>query len=240
MKAFLLAAGNGTRLRPLTDSTPKCLLPIQGAPLLEIWLNNCRAAGITDVLINAHVHAEAIRQFAAEEKTGVRLRIVEEPQLLGSAGTLAKNREFIAGEESFFILYADVLTNIDLSRMLAFHKQKHLAATLGIYQVPDPSRCGIVTLGKNAVVQNFVEKPARPSGNWAFAGVMVAGPEILNFLPHERPADLGFNVLPKMAGKMAAYAISEYLLDIGTISNYEQAQRSWPGLAQLHSATRGS
>jgi NDP-sugar pyrophosphorylase family protein len=69
---------------------------------------------------------------------------------------------------------------------------------------------------------------------------MVAGPEILNFLPNERPADLGFNVLPKMAGKMDAYAISEYLLDIGTISNYEHAQRSWPGLAQLHSAARGS
>ena len=115
MKAFLLAAGNGTRLRPLTDSIPKCLLPIQGVPLLEIWLNNCRAAGITDVLVNAHAHAEAIRQFAAEQKTGVRMRIVEEPELLGSAGTLAENREFIAGEESFFILYADVLTNVDLS-----------------------------------------------------------------------------------------------------------------------------
>ena len=162
MKAFLLAAGNGTRLRPLTDSVPKCLLPIQGVPLLEIWLNNCRAAGITDVLVNAHAHAEAIRQFAAEEKTGVRVRIVEEPQLLGSAGTLAENREFIAGEEAFFILYGDVLTNIDLSRMLAFHKQKHLAATLGIYQVPDPSRCGIVTLDENAVVQEFVEKPRGP------------------------------------------------------------------------------
>lgn len=239
MKAFLLAAGNGTRLRPLTDSTPKCLLPIQGVPLLEIWLNNCRAAGITDVLVNAHAHAEAIRQFAAEEKTGVRLSIIEEPELLGSAGTLAENREFIAGEESFFILYADVLTNMDLSRMLAFHKQKHLAATLGIYQVPDPSRCGVVTFDENAVVQEFVEKPMCPSSNWAFAGVMVAGPEILNFLPNERPADLGFNVLPRMAGKMAAYAISEYLLDIGTISNYEHAQRSWPGLAQLHSAARG-
>ena len=68
MKAFLLAAGNGTRLRPLTDSIPKCLLPIQGVPLLEIWLNNCKAAGITDVLVNAHAHAEAIRQFAAEAK----------------------------------------------------------------------------------------------------------------------------------------------------------------------------
>lgn len=240
MKAFLLAAGNGTRLRPLTDSTPKCLLPIQGVPLLEIWLNNCRAAGITDVLVNAHAHAEAIRHFAAEQRTGVRMSIAHESELLGSAGTLAENREFVAGEESFFILYADVLTNVDLRSMLEFHNEKHLVATLGIYQVPDPSRCGIVTTDENSVIRDFVEKPTRPASNWAFTGVMVAGPELFNFLPDQRPADLGFDVLPKMIGRMSAYPISEYLLDIGTISNYHHAQRSWPGLAQLHSATRGS
>jgi mannose-1-phosphate guanylyltransferase len=112
MKAFLLAAGNGTRLRPLTDSVPKCLLPVRGVPLLEIWLNNCKAAGITDVLVNTHAHAETVRKFAAAQKSGVRIRIAEEPELLGSAGTLAKNREFVSGEESFVVLYADVLTNI--------------------------------------------------------------------------------------------------------------------------------
>jgi mannose-1-phosphate guanylyltransferase len=238
MKAFLLAAGNGTRLRPLTDSVPKCLLPIQGVPLLEIWLSNCKAAGITDVLVNTHTHAEAIRQFAAEQKTGVRMHIVEEPELVGSAGTLAENREFVAGEESFFILYADVLTNVDLQRMLAFHTQKRLPATLGIYQVPDPTRCGIVTVDKNAVISNFIEKPMHPASNWAFAGVMVAGRALFDFVPDRRPADLGFDVLPKLVGKMAAYPIAEYLLDIGTIANCDHAQQSWPGLTQLQSAAR--
>jgi mannose-1-phosphate guanylyltransferase len=239
MKAFLLAAGHGTRLRPLTDNVPKCLLPIQGVPLLEIWLNNCRSAGITEVLINTHAHAEAIRKFAAEQKTGVRMCIAEEPELLGSAGTLAKNRKFIAGEEAFFVLYADVLTNVNLSRMLAFHREKQLAATLGIYQVPDPARCGIVTMDDKAVISDFVEKPAHPASNWAFAGVMVTGPAFFDFLPDQRPCDIGFDVLPKMIGKMAAYRISEYLLDIGTISNYQHAQQSWPGSAQLQLAARG-
>jgi mannose-1-phosphate guanylyltransferase len=239
MKAFLLAAGNGTRLRPLTDSVPKCLLPIRGVPLLEIWLNNCKAAGITDVLVNAHAHAEAIRQFAAQQTTEVRIRIAEEPELLGSAGTVGANREFVSGEEPFFILYADVLTNIDLRRMLEFHQQKHLPATLAIYQVPDPTHCGIVTMDGNSIIQEFIEKPSQPVSNWAFAGVMIADSELFNFLPDRRPADLGFDVLPKMIGKMAAYRISEYLLDIGTIGNYENAQQSWPGLAQLQSATRG-
>ncbi|MGB9119032.1 MAG: nucleotidyltransferase family protein, partial [Candidatus Angelobacter sp.] len=202
MKAFLLAAGNGTRLRPLTDNIPKCLLPIQGVPLLEIWLKNCMAAGITDVLVNTHAHVGAIREFAAKQKTGVRLYIAEEPELLGSAGTVAGNRDFVTGEKAFFILYADVLTNIELRRMLEFHQQKSLPATLGIYQVPDPTRCGIVTTNENSIIQEFVEKPSQPVGNWAFAGVMIAGPPLFDFLPAKRPADLGFDVLPKMIGKM--------------------------------------
>ncbi|MGZ4828684.1 MAG: nucleotidyltransferase family protein [Candidatus Angelobacter sp.] len=230
MKAFLLAAGNGSRLRPLTDSIPKCLLPIRGVPLLEIWLNNCKAAGITDVLVNAHAHAGAIRRFAAEQKTGVRMRIVEEPRLLGSAGTLAENLDFVAGENAFYILYADVLTDVDLRKMCEFHQQQRLTATLGICQVPDPTRCGIVTLDENAIVRDFAEKPERPASKWAFSGVMIAGSELFDFLPNQRPADVGFDLLPKMVGKMAAYTISEYLLDIGTLANYQYAQESWPGL----------
>jgi mannose-1-phosphate guanylyltransferase len=232
MKAFILAAGDGTRLRPLTESVPKCLLPIQGVPLLEIWLYSCKAAGITGVLVNAHAHAEAVKQFVATQKSGVRVSIVEEPQLLGSAGTLAENRAFVGGEEAFFVLYCDVLTNVDLRRMLEFHRQKNLSATLGVYQVPDPTRCGVVTMDENDVIQKFVEKPAHTESNWAFSGVMIAGQEIFDVVPGRRPADIGFDVLPQMAGRMTGYRISEYLIDIGTPENYQAVQRSWPGLAR--------
>src|SRR5215470_1087552 len=146
MKAFLLAAGTGTRLRPLTDDLPKCLLPIKGVPLLEIWLENCRACGITDVLINAHSHAQKVREFVSSHNSTPSISMVEEKELLGSAGTLRENRAFVAGEQEFFVLYADVLTNVDLREMLAFHRRKKMLATLGIYQVPDPQRCGIVTV----------------------------------------------------------------------------------------------
>jgi mannose-1-phosphate guanylyltransferase len=236
MKAFLLAAGNGTRLRPLTDGVPKCLLPIQGVPLLEIWLNNCKAAGITDVLVNTHAHSGAIRQFAAEQKTGVWMGIAEEPELLGSAGTLKENRNFVASEDAFYVLYADVLTNVDLHRMFKCHQERLLPITLGVCQVSDPSRCGIATIDENAIVRDFVEKPAQPAGNWAFSGVMVAGQKLFDYLPDHRPADIGFDLLPRMIGRMAAYPISEYLLDIGTISNYQHAQHSWPGLAHVQRA----
>lgn len=231
MKAFLLAAGNGTRLRPLTDETPKCLLPVRGVPLLQIWLENCRMAGIDEVLINIHSHAAQVREFAARQNAGVKVAITEEKNLLGSAGTVAENRTFVAGEDDFFILYADVLTNMDFAEMLDFHRKKRVQATIGVYQVPDPHRCGIVTMDENARVQSFVEKPENPRSSLAFSGVMIAKPQMLELIPSTRPADIGFHLLPQLIGRMAAYPIYSYLLDIGTMENYSAAQSSWPGLS---------
>lgn len=230
MKAFILAAGNGTRLRPLTDKVPKCLLPIQGVPLLEIWLRNCEAAGVSEALVNAHAHAELIKEFAARRKGSMKLHIAEEQQLLGSAGTLKENRGFVAGEDAFFVLYGDVLTNFNLADLWRVQAGKKVAATLGIYQVPDPTRCGIVSVDEIGIVRRFVEKPAEPESNWAFSGVMVAGQEIFDAIPAERPADVGFHVLPQLVGRMAARRISSYLMDVGTLENYEKAQEEWPGL----------
>jgi mannose-1-phosphate guanylyltransferase len=230
MKAFILAAGDGTRLRPLTDGTPKCLLPIQGVPLLQIWLENCHAAGIRDVLVNVHSQAGKVRAFAARNSGPVRIHIAEEQQLLGSAGTLFENRGFVAGEDAFFVLYGDVLTNVSLADMLAFHLQKKMPATLGTYQVSNPSQCGIVNADQEGTVLSFVEKPVHPTSNTAFSGIMIAGPQILDLVPAQRPADIGFHLLPLLTGRMTAYAIDEYLLDIGTLNAYRAAQSSWPGL----------
>ncbi len=229
-KAFILAAGSGTRLRPLTDSVPKCLLPIQGVPLLQIWLESCEAAGISEVLVNVHAHAEKIREFAGKQIGRVRIHVAEEPHLLGSAGTVAENRSFVSGEEAFFILYGDVLTNVSLAAMMDFHLHKRMPVTLGVYRVPDPSRCGIVTADHDGIVRSFVEKPVQPASDWAFSGIMIASPEILDLAPAQRPADIGFHLLPLLTGRMAAYPIGDYLLDIGTLDNYRKAQSSWPGL----------
>lgn len=230
MKAFIMAAGSGTRLRPLTDTVPKCLLPIQGVPLLQIWLENCRAAGISDVLVNVHSHAERIREFAGKQNGPVRVHVAEEKQLLGSAGTLAENRSFVAGEEAFFVLYGDVLTNVCLADMLAFHAKKKMLATLGVYRVPDPSQCGIVTADQDGIVRGFVEKSTQSASHWAFSGVMIAGPKIFDLVPAQRPADIGFHLLPLLTGRMTAYTITAYLFDIGTLNNYRAAQSSWPDL----------
>src|SRR5882757_9625601 len=105
MKAFLLAAGSGTRLRPLTDNMPKCLVPVAGRPMLAIWFDACRAAGITELLINLHAHADQVRKFVAIHAHGLKVVLAEEPDLLGSAGTLRANRRWLEGESEFWVLY---------------------------------------------------------------------------------------------------------------------------------------
>ena len=230
MKAFLLAAGHGTRLRPLTDTMPKCLLPVRGVPLLQVWLELCHRHGISEVLINLHAHASKVRDYSAQHKNGVEITIAEEPTLLGSAGTVWANREWVGDSECFWIFYADVLTRADLTSMLRFHRSHGQAATLGVNRVPDPARCGVVTARPDNVLQSFIEKPAMPKSQLAFSGIMLASPAWLDFIPPERPADLGFHVLPRLAGKASVYEIPEYLLDIGTPENYEIAQQTWPGL----------
>jgi mannose-1-phosphate guanylyltransferase len=233
VKAFLLAAGHGTRLRPLTNSIPKCLVPIRGVPMLQIWLEICRRSGIKEVLVNLHAHAEAVRAALTGQSKGVKVHVSEEPVLLGSAGTLLANREWVASERSFWIFYADVLTNADLNAMLHLHERCEPAATIGLYKAKDPSRCGVVLFDDQFMVQEFVEKPAHPKSNWAFSGVMIGTPELLDAIPSRTPLDLGFDVLPRLTGRMLAHRMIDYLLDIGTMENYQIAQTTWPGFADL-------
>lgn len=235
MKAFLLAGGDGTRLRPITNSIPKCLVPIREQPLLGIWLELCRASGIDEVLINLHSHAEAVRQFVAQRDYGLSVTLFDEPQLLGSAGTIAANRKWVESEPYFWVFYADVLTNMNLAAMLAFHRNLDVAATLGLYKVSNPAQCGIAQVDEGNLIRSFLEKPKEPAGNLAFSGVMIGTADLLDEIPPTIPADLGFHVFPRLIGRMAGYVSEEYLTDVGTLPSYEAAQNSWPGLRLEHS-----
>ncbi len=130
MKAFLLAGGHGSRLKPLTDTTPKCLLPVRGIPMLEIWFDLCRRHGIDEVLINLHSHADTVRQFIEKNRNGLKVHLYEEETLLGSAGTLLANRRWVREETSFWVFYADVLTTADMNHMLDFHRRRGRPATI--------------------------------------------------------------------------------------------------------------
>ena len=230
MKGFLLAAGNGTRLRPLTNSIPKCLVPIHGTPLLGVWLQWCARYGVDWVLINTHSHSERVREFLAAYRGPVQITMTNEPELLGSAGTLHVNRAFVAGEQEFAVLYADVLTNCRFDKMLDFHRLRGAPVTVGTYRVSNPAQCGIIATDEMGRVVEFTEKPEFPRSDTAFSGVLVGGPALLDRVPARTPADIGFDVLPNFVGEMFAFPIADYVLDIGTVEKYEQAQREWHGL----------
>jgi mannose-1-phosphate guanylyltransferase len=232
VKAFLLAAGQGTRLRPLTDKVPKCLVPIRNVPVLGIWLELCRRFDIDEVLVNLHSHTHLVQEYVRNNTSGVKVHLSHESVLLGSAGTLRANRDWVKGESCFWVLYADVLTTANLTRMLEFHQLRKPIATLGLYHVPDPRRCGVVQFDETGIIREFVEKPANPSSHWAFSGLMIGTPELLDSIPSSQPADLGFDVLPLLTGHMLAYPMHDYLLDVGTMENYRLAQTSWPGLLE--------
>jgi len=160
------------------------------------------------------------------------VHVSEEKQLLGSAGTLRANRDWVKSEDLFWVFYADVLTTANLVQILNFHNSHGQIATIGVYEVPNPSRCGIVQVDHGGIVRDFVEKPKVPIGNLAFSGLMLATPALLDVIPDINPVDLGFHVLPKLVGRMAAYRIPDFLVDVGTLETYQTAQESWPGISQ--------
>ncbi len=232
MKAFILAAGNGTRLHPLTARIPKCLVPIRGVPLLKIWLDICGRYGIGEVTVNLHAQAAKVREYVDSCATPVRVRLFEEPALLGSAGTLRSNADWVGPDENFFVFYGDVLTTLDIRRMYRYHRSKGMPITIALHHVDNPSQCGIASLNADGIVQTFVEKPAQPAGTLGFCGVMVANAAVLPLIPAGL-ADIGYDLLPRLTGRMAGYVVDEYLTDIGTIAAYEAAQTTWPGLESV-------
>jgi len=227
MKAFLLAAGEGTRLRPLTHRVPKCLVPIKGKPLLHYWLRLCETYGIKEILINLHHLPHLVEEFLNKSSYRLKIRTFYEEKLLGSAGTIAANRDFVAGEEGFFIFYADNLTNVNLEKMRKFHKGHGGILTMGLFKANKPKECGIAELDRNRLVVEFAEKPHHPKSDLANAGVYMASPQIFDYIPHKEVVDWGFDVLPRLVGKMYGYLIKEYFLDIGTWENYKKAQKEW-------------
>jgi mannose-1-phosphate guanylyltransferase len=229
MRAFLLAAGQGTRLRPITDTTPKCLVEVDGRPLLDIWLDAFAKAGIQEVLVNTHHLAGRVAAHVAERTSPPAVRLSHEPVLLGSAGTLLANRDFVADDDMFLVVNADNLTDFDLGVLIDAHRADTTIATLTVFRAPRPSECGIVDVVDGRVV-GFAEKPAEPRSDLANAGIYAFHPKVLDEIPEPLPRDIGFDLLPRLVGLARALTLDDaYFLDIGTPSALEQARGDWQG-----------
>ena len=232
MKAFLLAAGLGTRMGAITKTTPKCLLAVAGKPLLGRWFDQLARAGVTHVLVNTHYLPELVRAYVASCDPPLDVTLFHEPALLGSAGTLRENRAFVASEPRFLVVYADNASSVDLRTLLRAHRDGD-AATLGLFRVPDPQSKGVVELDAAGTMVGFTEKPERPKSDLVWAGLLVGTPALLTAIPGQSPCDLGHDVLPRLVGRARGFEIDGYHRDVGTPESYRQACED---LARLGSA----
>jgi len=233
MKAFLLAAGVGSRLRPITDTIPKCMVPVGGQPMLDIWLDAFDRVGVDEVLINLHHLPDVVRHHLEARAGTPTVRTFHEPELLGSAGTLAANRAWVDGEEMFLVCYADNLTDFDLSLLVQAHREQRAIATLAVFHSERPSAGGVMELDATGTVVGFEEKPANPVSDLVNAGMYAFHPDVLSELGGLPPRDIGYDLLPRLVGRAKALPVEGYFLDIGTIDAYERAQREWPVRAAI-------
>lgn len=232
VKALLLAGGLGTRLRPLTDTVPKCLIDVGGRPILDYWLNALMAANIREVLVNTHHLPEAVRAYIDTRNSVHDIQLIEafEPELLGSAGTVHANLKWADAADEIVVIYADNLSNIDLSALLAFHHQHDDPMTMVLFRTPYPEKCGIAVLDAHNHVTEFVEKPDQPQSDLANAGIYVLDPDAWREIADMNVFDFGFDVLPAFVGRMRGFVHQGYHRDIGTPESLAQARADIRGI----------
>jgi len=232
-KALLLAGGVGSRLRPLTDTTPKCLVEIAGRPLLEYWFGALGGAGIRDVLINTHHLAEPVRRFIGQKnREGFRAVETFEAKLRGSAGTIAANPAWADDADDVAIIYADNLSDVDLAALLAAHRRGGDPITMLLFRAPDPRACGIAELDSRGRVIGFEEKPAVPRSDTANAGVYLVTAAAWREIAQMSAFDLGFDVLPRFVGRIRGHLHEGFHRDIGNLGALDAARAAAPRVFQ--------
>jgi mannose-1-phosphate guanylyltransferase len=207
---------------------PKCLVRVDGAPLLAHWLQLCAEQGVTEVLLNVSQHPAQVRDFLDGWRPPPDVTLVVENRPLGNAGTVLANRSFVAGQESFWIFYADNLTDLRLDDMMNTHRRHNGLATMGLFRAPVPSAAGIVELDAVGRIIGFEEKPPNPKGDLANAGVYLARAALLEHIP-VRPGvlDFGHDVFPGLIGRLYGHVIDQFLMDIGTIAALRAVSEAW-------------
>ncbi|MEW6368779.1 MAG: nucleotidyltransferase family protein [Acidobacteriota bacterium] len=232
MKAILLAAGPGTRLRPLTLTTPKCLVAIGGKPLLGHWFDLLlRPSGIIDrVIVNTHYLPEPVRAYVASSPFRDRITLVHEETLLLTGGTVLANRCFY-GREPVLVAHADNLTHFDPKAFLQRHSTRPPKAvmTMMTFETDAPATCGIVEEAPSGIVVAFHEKVPAPPGNRANAAVYIIEPEVVDDMASLGRAtlDLSIDVIPRFLGRIWTFHNDDYHRDIGTMESLRRAEADY-------------
>lgn len=227
MKALLLVGGEGTRLRPLTDRLPKPMVPIMGKPLLERTLKTLKSHDVDEVVLSTCYKSECIHTYFGDGSDfGQKIHFVNEDFPLGTGGAIKNSERYF--DDSFFVLNADILSNINFSEMLRCHKREKADVTIAVTWVKDPSAYGVIEYDKHGYATSFREKPKETSSHFINAGVYIFEPDVLKMIPSGRPVSVERDVFPKLLAegrKIAVYSGCNYWLDIGTPEKYVQAHR---------------
>jgi mannose-1-phosphate guanylyltransferase len=231
MRALLLSAGLGTRLRPVTDHIPKCLVPINGRPLLSYWLELLVGAGIRKILINTHYLPESVNAYIDRSGYAEFITTVFEEKLLGTGGTLLRNRRFFEGGPAMLI-HADNLSKFDISGFMQAYARRPAGVemTMMTFTTDSPESCGIVELDQLGVVRAFHEKVGNPPGRLANAAVYIVSPAVIDFIASlgKEVVDFSTEVLPHYLGRINTFHNPVYHRDIGTVESLRRAEKEYP------------
>jgi mannose-1-phosphate guanylyltransferase len=179
--------------------------------------------------MNTHHLAEQVTDYVSRLQRNLKIYLVREVKLLGSAGTVRENADFVDGEDAFLVIYADNLSNVDLSRMTAFHESHSSPITMGLFRTSYPTQCGIAVLDRSNRVIEFAEKPEHPRSDLANAGLYTCDVSTIPDIPGDKPAvDYAYDVLPMYVGRMHGLPLDCFHLDIGNHESYAQAQATCP------------
>jgi mannose-1-phosphate guanylyltransferase len=226
-KAILLSAGFGTRLRPLTQTLPKCLVPINGKPLLQIWLEQLTENGIEDFLINSHYLSEQVHEFIDNSVFKNKVTIFHEPELLGTLGTLKSTLGFWK-DENVLVAHADNLCICSWQKFQQqfINKSDNVLGTMMVFNTDTPKSCGIIEYNDSGIVTAFHEKVNNPPSNLANAAIYLFDPRVNQLIEQStlQATDISLHLIPKLLGKLNFWKNDGYCRDIGSLSSLAKAE----------------
>jgi len=230
VKAVVLCAGKGTRLRPLTDAIPKVMLPLGGKPVLEHHVNKLKEYGVTQIYINLHHHPEKICEYFGDGSDyGVSITYSYEDQLLGTAGALNSFRDHL--DETFIVHYGDVVSELNIANMSKFHEEKQAIATLVVHPTDRPNDCDVVVMEKDCRITALYSKPGTTKfGKLGNAAYYMIEPAIFKYLPKKGAWDFVKDLFPQILKKnnhLYGYLTNEFLEDMGTFERYEKIRKRY-------------
>ena len=231
IRALLLAAGFGTRLRPLTLQTPKCLVKIGGEPLLERWLQSLENCNCSKILINTHYLANQVDSYISSRPVkNLDIQISHEKKLLGTAKTLLNNRDHFR-DGLCLMIHADNATDFDLNKLIKAHEDrpKQCLMTMLTFDTSNPRSCGIVETDNDGIAYSFHEKVETPPGTKANGAIYAFDYSFIDYIAENYPeaTDFSTDILPNMIGKINTYHTYDPLIDIGTPVNLLKANTHW-------------